>query len=170
MKRCLISIDNIVKRLPLAWFDLICCIDHFSAKNVNIYLTLCVIWKLWITIGIHANILSQQQILLFTIASKGVHKRCASWLEGWCSGFENIWTFWACIFCLFFYCIWPCLFLLANMQISSVHLGNYTPVCITSENSWTGANSPRANRHAGQHKRVRIKVRIKIRVRFGVGA
>ena len=47
----------------------------------------------------------------------------------------------------FFYCIWPCLFLLANMQISSVHLGNCTPMCVTSANSWTGANSPRANHH-----------------------
>jgi hypothetical protein len=57
---------------------------------VGTCLTLCVICKLYITIGIHANILSQQRFLVFVIASKGVHKRCASLLEGWCSGFENI--------------------------------------------------------------------------------
>ena len=43
-------------------------------------------------IDIHAKHL-QQRTLLFAIVRKGTYKRCASWLEVWLNGFENIYSF-----------------------------------------------------------------------------
>ena len=81
----MLSIDNIIKRLPPASFVLICCIGHVCVKNV-IICQILTFWEWFLSIAINFNMLLQQGTLLYDIAWKGSYKRCAIWFEVWCTG------------------------------------------------------------------------------------